>query len=299
MHVLVIANGSKPKALKTLRRMAQWTFSDCQFDLHTTSHSGECSRLITTASPIPQVVIAIGGDGTVHECLQGLMQLTPEVRPALLVVPCGTGNDYARSFTTPPLTANQLEHLLKQNKRIVVDVLRIQLDNGAIVYSNNITDVGLGPMAVKATNALPKWIPGKIRFFLGIAKTLWAFQPIACTFEMNGTQKQSNFVSIALAKGKYFGGGIGIAPDAELASGKIHVTLIGNISTWDYLLHLPQLFANKKITHPEVSYAVTDRIRIEGSSTFEADGELYGTLPIDVTVDVGSLALLNPMTEKC
>lgn len=298
MHVLVIANGSKPKALKALRSMAKWKVSGYHLSFHATSHSGECKALLPAILPLPQVVIAIGGDGTVHECLQGLMKIAPEERPALLIVPCGTGNDYARSFTTSPLTASQLEHLLNQNKRQFVDVLRIQLDNGSIVFSNNITDVGLGPMAVKATNALPKWIPGKVRFLLGIAKTLWSFQPIPCMFEMDGLQQHSSFVSIALAKGKYFGGGVGIAPEAELTSGKIHVTLIGNISTWDYLVHLPQLFAKKKIKHPEVKYAVTDRIRIEGSSSFEADGELYGALPIDVTVDVGSLALLNPMKEK-
>jgi diacylglycerol kinase (ATP) len=297
MHVLVIANGSKAKARKMLHQMKEWSISEHKLSYCTTSCAGDATYQVARATPLPDVIVSIGGDGTIHECVQGLLQIQPDLRPALLIVPCGTGNDYSRVMEGRTFHKDQFLSWLRQKDFALVDVLKIVSKNGGVVYSNNIADVGIGPLVVKNTNALWKVIPGKLRFLLGSLSALLRFKAYPFTLTIDGNCIHRSFVSIVLAKGKFFGGGLGIAPMAALNSGKIHITLIGPIRARDYLLHLPDLFKSKKITHPEISYTTAEEVIIEGEGTFEADGELYGSLPIRIEVVKKALRLVNPLLE--
>jgi YegS/Rv2252/BmrU family lipid kinase len=252
--------------------------------------------LAKAAAVESQLIVAVGGDGSLNECVNGIMQFSANnpsaVLPKIALLPEGSGNDFARNFGWPKAVNNFLERLAANSYQ--------KVDVGAIAYGNNETDyfinaasAGLGPQVVKLVSKMPKSWNGNLKFGLAAIGALCSYQKKDAKLAWSNQSFQGKILAVVCANGKYFGSGIGIAPDAVLTDGLLNITLIGNIGLWQYLRYLPALKRCEKIVHPHVHYFTTQELLIEMDGSFEKDGELGKQAPARVYCIPSKLDLLS------
>jgi len=148
----------------------------------------------------------------------------------------------------------------------------------------NITDVGMGGETVRRKNNLPKWMGSNFSYFWAITSTLATYKKCNVKAYNDNFFWEGKVINMVVANGKYFGNGLGIAPDAEIANGKFSFITIGDITLFEYFKHINTVKKCIKIDHPKVSYYSLDKITIESNTsrkiTIDMDGEFIGTAPM-------------------
>jgi|JI6StandDraft_1071083.scaffolds.fasta_scaffold02150_14 diacylglycerol kinase (ATP) len=277
MKVLFILNGSKRQSTSFKNRISKKLPSNIDFNFSCTNYRGHATEITKDNADKFNVIVPIGGDGTISECVNGMMQFSSQnpdkTLPILLPVAVGSGNDFVRNFAWKHNVDSVLDRIqnLKTNS---VDIAHIRFQNGDTTFFNNAASAGFGPAVVKITETLPSVWPGNLKFGLAILAAFFTYrkkniQVIGDDFSWTGKA-----MIAVVAKGKFFGSGIGIAPDAELDDGFLHVTIIGDVSLLDYLKQLKKLKQCKKINHKEVFYFKSKQVNFTSNSLLETDGEL-------------------------
>jgi diacylglycerol kinase (ATP) len=237
-------------------------------------------------------IIAVGGDGTLSEVINGVMRVQKEKRNNLIVglLPAGSGNDFAR---TMKLTKNisELYGLIKNNKSILIDIGKLEFKTmtgeDSTRYFDNITDVGLGAEVAKRVNDGNKTYGPNFAFFSATILGFLNYKRKRVKIESNNFNWEGNVLILCLANGKYFGSGLGIAPHAKVNDGNIAVTLAGEISLIDYLKNLIRIRKCVRINHPHVIYNEVESCNIQpvgAECLIEADGEMIGKIPLKASI---------------
>lgn len=236
-------------------------------------------------------IIAAGGDGTINEVINGYMKVTESGRSKVVLglLPLGTGNDFARTVNAPK-TVEELAGLIKNrhDKNIDIGKLQYQDEDGNIAfrYFNNIADVGVGAKTVEIVNNSRNIINGTITFFMGVLRAFVGYKRQSVKIKADDFNWSGKIVAVCIANGKYFGGGLGIAPNAEIDDGKLSLVIVGNINMLHFLWYLPRLRKLKLIPHSEVHYHKTTYCEITSLEKYpvEMDGENVGVIPLRVSV---------------
>lgn len=236
-------------------------------------------------------VIAVGGDGMLNEVANGYMKCTEEVRnhAAIGVYPKGTGNDFCKTIGIKA-DVQQLSNLLKQNSVKPVDVCHMRfLDvyrQQTERYYINIADIGIGGYASERVNKSSKILGSTLSYVKAIVLTFLDYKHKKVRVEARNFFWEGKVLLVVMANGRYFGSGLGIAPDARPDDGKIQIVLLGNVSLMDYLKHQGQVRRAERITHPEVQYLESDFCKIEPieECTIDMDGEFVGYGPLEARV---------------
>ena len=242
--------------------------------VHNTHYQGHARKL---AEEICQkessLVIAAGGDGTAHEVINGLLSCDHTL-PLFGIIPVGTGNDFMRGkshFTT----VDQLLESLEKNKIIPTDLGQIT-HQGKKTYFLNIADTGFGGATVHTLNKQRNWLGGKLSYSLAILRTFITFRKPVLKIESKEWRHEGEVLLCAFCNGGIFGSGLTIHPEADPHDGQLEITLIGNVSLFDYIRYLPRLKKGQRIEHKEVKYLRSNKIAVSiqnGVSSTEADGE--------------------------
>ena len=241
-------------------------------------------------------IIAVGGDGTLNEVLNGILKYQQEnpskEQPILGVLPLGTANDFVKSLNF----TRGIDALLTQIKNQQcqkIDIGKLQcFDEDRISritrHFINIADVGFGAHVVHKTNRGSSFLGANYKYTKAILSTFLTYKPKRITLRVDDQPEQkTNMLSLVFAKGKYFASGLCIAPHAQLSDGKLALTQIENISMFDFLFHLSALKKGKKIIHPEAKYFKATQLEVSSEDKdagVEADGEFIGYLPLKVDV---------------
>jgi diacylglycerol kinase (ATP) len=278
MKTLFIVNSTKKTASGVVDHLAH-LLADDDVSFSYTDHSGHATEICKALSPDVELIVAVGGDGTINECVNGIMQLSH--KPALAVLPFGTGNDFVKSALTYE-NHEQFIQARDQGKVKSIDVGQMDY-NGSSEYFINIADAGMGPFAVKLMEKSPGWLPGKVKFSQAILRSLLLYKKGELAVESEGFGWKGVAYAIIVANGKYFGGGLGIAPSAELDSGIFEGVIIGDVSTADYIKQVSRLRKALPLNHPEVTYFKAKELSITGVGAMEKDGELGNELPVKIT----------------
>lgn len=261
-----------------------------------TEYKGHAIELAMQAAQQGGYVIAAGGDGTMNEVVNGVMQANnKEVITGLL--PCGTGNDFAKTIGVKN-SLDELKQLIKKGsvKKIDVGYIKFKDTTGADAsrYFINIADVGIGGHIAQRLASYSKWMGAFLTFQRAIVSGFLSYnhQPISAradTFTYKG-----KILSYIIANGKYFGAGLGIAPDAKPDDGKFAIVLGAEVSLWDYLLNLGKVRQCKKIDHPQMNYHSGCEIFIDSIEKLpiDMDGEFAGYTPMQVTMLPAAIHLL-------
>jgi diacylglycerol kinase (ATP) len=292
-RISFVAHGLHLNKYKIEHEAKKYFADECEIKFYATTSSREAEVLAEKSIyDGTDYVIAVGGDGTMHEVINGIMRVPKGKRENLIVglLPVGSGNDFARTLHIST-KLSELQELIKNEKTIQIDICKLEYksinDEDKIRYCINITDVGLGAEVAKRVNEGNKTYGPNLAFFAATLISFFEYKRKKIKIEADEFSWSGNILLTALANGKYFGSGLGIAPHAVVDDGKIAITLVGNVSLFDYLKNLVRIRKCLPVNHPEVKYFQTDSCYIEPigkECLIEADGEMIGKIPLRATV---------------
>lgn len=242
-----------------------------------------------------KILVAVGGDGTVNEVLNGILQhstLDGKVNFSLLehvklgVLPSGSGNDFVRNFKGD-FTIEKLKENILNNVFQTIDCGRCTLKNneGAEIerYFLNIADCGIGSATMQFKNRIPLYFGADLRYIFSILGSFLSFRKKALNIEAEDFSWQGKNLAMVIANGKYFGNGLGIAPDASVSDGILNITVAGEVSLLDFFKKILKLKKARRILHPKIFYFEGRNLSISSvekeESLIDIDGEICGSTP--------------------
>lgn len=257
-----------------------------------------------------ETVVAVGGDGSIHEVACGLMRAREKGKEdtRLGILGQGTGGDFRRTLG--------FEHRLDKYCRAIaggktrkVDVGRFsyQAFDGAdkIAYFINILSVGMGGLVDRHVAEMGRSMPGALAYFAASLRGLIESEigHLKCTVRHAGKERVETIATrnIAVCNGRYFGSGMHVAPMADPSDGVFEVVSLGDAPKIKFALTSSRIYTGKHIGHPEVVHFPCDHIQIELENEIvsdrfllDVDGEPLGKLPITIDVVPGALDVLVP-----
>jgi diacylglycerol kinase (ATP) len=237
------------------------------------------------------LVIAVGGDGTVNEVINGLVDPSGRPLATLGVIATGRGRDICRNFgiASDPVAAVRG---LAEAAEISVDLNRAEWPGGGHRYFVNAGGVGFD--ADVAARSRASWGPGTVPYLIGVMTTLGRYAPRPATVEVDGAVVSRDPVAaVVVANGEYYGGGMWIAPGASPSDGRLNVVVLGDISRAELIRWLPTLYSGRHLEHPRVKAYAGQTVTITGpaSLAMHLDGEPVSPAPVRVSVCPGALRL--------
>jgi YegS/Rv2252/BmrU family lipid kinase len=299
------ANGSlgrKWHHLAEIIRREAGSFEDVR-----TEGPGDATRLARQAlEDGADRVVAIGGDGTINEVVNGFFRDGEPVAPEaeLGVIPFGTGGDFRKSVRIPKDTAKAAQILARgKTRRIDVGVIELTLREGGTdkrVFAN-IASFGISGMVDRLVNESSKALGGRLSFLIATARAGIKYDNQRVRLSFDGDDEAGvdmTINTVAVANGRYFGGGMHIAPDAELDDGWFDVVALGDMQLKDMLLRGHRLYAGSHLGMDKVSHRRAKKVRAEplegGVVELDVDGETPGILPATFTLLPKALRLVVP-----
>ncbi len=237
-------------------------------------------------------IIACGGDGTINEVANGILQSGKDVEMGIL--PSGTGGDFRKTINIPQETRDAAR-VLQTGETKQIDVGRVTFQNfkneTVTRYFLNVASFGLSAAInekVKEKDFL-KWLPidalrGKAKYALSTLEKVLDTSYLTVRVKMDDKEERSlNTLNFCICNARFFGGGMKIAPDAKLADGFFDVVNIGDIKTLKILLNAHTLYRGTHLGLEEVKASLAKRIEVSPVGNqeihIETDGELPGKLP--------------------
>ena len=247
------------------------------------------------------LIIAVGGDGTINEIVNGFFRNGRPVRPGaqLGFIPIGTGGDFRRTLQVPVDPERAIE-VLAQAQPLEIDIGRARLTgyDGAPVerYFVNMLGFGMGGDVAVRAKSFPRWFGGKAAFLGATLLVFLNYPGKRVRLTLDGTPQPEDFVitNIAIGNGRYQGGGMHPCPRAVINDGLLEVTTIDRLGMFELLRDLPVLYSDDIYKHPKARHFRAQRIRAESQdiTRIEVDGEALGTLPLEVEVLPKQLSIL-------
>ena len=234
-------------------------------------------------------IIAVGGDGTINEVVNGFFDnddlLNPEA--ILSVLPLGTGGDFIKSFSQSKNLDDKIKELqLNRTKKIDVGKLSLVNHDGEkiIRYFINIASFGMGGEVDQRVNRfkLFKKLGGKPTFLLATYATLLFYRNKKIRLRIDDHfDQQLTIRNVAIANGQFFGGGMKIAPFAELDDGIFDIVIIGDLSRSQIVLHTPKIYKGTHLNVTGLTALQGKKIIAESEEEvlLDIDGEAPGRLP--------------------
>lgn len=227
-------------------------------------------------------LLAVGGDGTVHEVVNGIgTGNLPKI--SLAVVAAGTGMDFARNLNLPR-SAEAISKLIVESTERLIDV-GVAGGNGRLFV--NFGEVGLGASVVAREARFNDAWPGRTSFFLAALGASFAESKASASVTVDGKEiYRGPLVSAVVANGSYFGGGMKIAPGASPSDGELNVLVLGDFSRAELVANIWKIYPGLHVKHPKVLTVKGRRASIEADTPalLDLDGELYRDCPFDFSV---------------
>jgi YegS/Rv2252/BmrU family lipid kinase len=243
-----------------------------------------------------KLIIACGGDGTISEVANGILESNQETE--LGILPGGTGSDFRRSLRMPTNTAAAARALRDGHTR-VIDVARVTFVNDSgereTRFFVNVASFGMSTEVLSrtASGESKKWIPGftprklgsKLSYAAATVQTTLAASPIEVHIQLDEEpERRLRVAEFCVANARYYGGAMKIAPDAKLDDGLLDVVSIGDASAFRILSNAPRLYFGAHLRMDEVTHALAKQIaarplKKDQVVRVELDGEVVGRLP--------------------
>lgn len=258
-------------------------------------------------------IIVAGGDGTLNEAVNGIMEFartgndqtpgsydTGKSRQVIVgLLPAGSGNDFSKTIgiSADPV---RLRALIEKNSPKQVDIgwssYYNKQNNPVQRFFVNITDVGMGGEVARRLEDRIPLLSSNLNYNLAIATTFLSYTKSKVLATGENFRYENSVMNLVVANGKWFGSGLGVAPDAEVNDGKFSVVALGDINIIDYLKHLNTVKKCIKVAHKEVKYFSLPSLRIEPTDgkalSIDMDGEFAGYAPMDIQCIPGAISML-------
>ena len=260
-------------------------------DVVLTSARGHATELAAQAADDHDIIVAAGGDGTIHEVANGLLSVPSARRRArLAVLPIGTGNDFARL-----LGGHRLEHafdcILRGRPRDL-DVGLVRWDDKEEYFINGM-GTGIDVEVVRQIARIPRF-RGVTGYLIGVLRALRVFEPIRARLRVDGVNIDRRVMIVGVGNGVSQGGGFYITPAATPDDGRLDLCVIEAMSLPRVVVTLPRLLRGRHVNLSAVTMMTFERLEIETDAPlfFQLDGELREPAGVHrLTVDVQRGAL--------
>jgi YegS/Rv2252/BmrU family lipid kinase len=272
-----------------------------------TAAPGDATRLTRQAlEGGAGAVVAVGGDGTINEVVNGFFDGDRPVAPSALlgILPFGTGGDFRKTIPLPKDT-REAARVLAARKSRTIDVGHLEMTgpDGA-PHSRifiNIASFGMSGLVDEYVNKTSKRLGGRLSFMLATARAGLSYENQRVRLVFDGDESAPADLTIntvAVANGRYFGGGMFVAPQAELDDGQFDVVALGDMGKLDFIRHSRKIYAGTHLGLDKVSQRRARVVRAEpigqGPVRLDVDGETPGTLPATFRVLPAALRLVAP-----
>jgi diacylglycerol kinase (ATP) len=306
MRTLVVLNPASAGGKTVLR----WTrighalrAQGVEHELHRTAGPGDATSAVRAALRDGyERIVAVGGDGTLNEVVNGFFSESgePLASARLALIPSGTGGDFRKSVRIP-IDAEDCAHLVAHGGVRRVDAGRIDFADGTHRFFVNIADCGVGGEVVAAVNR-SRFKGGGARgsavFFAVSLRTLLGFRGRQARIVLEGADTIEETVqSVVVANGRYFGGGMHVAPDARVDDGLFDVVIVRALGRLRSLTSLPSLYRGTHVGNSGVQIRRASRVEIVGLGEqllFDVEGEQVGSTPASLTCLPRALTICAP-----
>jgi YegS/Rv2252/BmrU family lipid kinase len=280
------------------------------FDDVMTNAPGDATRLTREAlRGGAERIVAIGGDGTINEVVNGFFDdagasIAPDA--SLALIPFGTGGDFRRTFELPTEIA-EAAAVIAANHRRKIDVGRLSFVStvGATAGQRvhrmfaNIASFGVSGVVDRMVNESGKRL-GRLSFLVATARATWSYTNQRVQLVFDGTDRvESTINTVAIANGRYFGGAMMVAPDAEPDDGLFDVVSLGDFGFGDVLKSGRRLYKGThlgmdKVTSRRAKVIEAEPIDPGAVVELDIDGESPGKLPARFEIVPGALWFVVP-----
>jgi len=244
-------------------------------------------------------IVAVGGDGTVNEVVNGFFDDGRPINPraCLAVMPQGTGGDFRKTFGWDLTLQSAIDRLAGQGE-VPIDIGLLEYESPAgrpeRRHFANVCSFGVSGVVDREVHQSAKLLGGKIGFYWASMKAMARYSDRTVRFSVDGKpEEQARVTAVSVANGKYFGGGMCVAPTAEPSDGWFDVTIWSGFGISDFLLKSKALYSG---THVRLSGTRCLRCRTFSAESdqevlIDLDGEAVGRLPCRMTLMPGALRL--------
>lgn len=253
------------------------------------------------ASPAEaDAVLIFGGDGTIHRHLPALVRLGLPV----LVVPAGSGNDFARALKLRSIRDSlrawrNFENGQTQARAVDLGTITPKKPPEQTRYFCCVAGCGLDSIAARRANRMPRWLRGHGGYVLALLPLL--FRPPAYAMRLtrflDESYEETEKLTLlaAFANTQFYGDGMRVAPKADFADGKLDVCQITTINPFKLFCMFPSVYFGNHLWMSEVAYSQAERISLETEVPLEiyADGEFVCETPVEIGVATGAMRVIT------
>jgi YegS/Rv2252/BmrU family lipid kinase len=222
-----------------------------------------------------KLVIAAGGDGTIHEVINGLMQIPADQRPSLGMIPLGSGNDFAHSMGIRGTPAEALKRVFTgEHKRM--DVGRFDIGQGEPQYFNNTFGMGFDATVTIRTQRLT-WVRGFLMYFVAVLQTIAVnLDAPRMHIVADGQAWEEKTIMIVACNGPREGGGFAVAPQAVITDGVLNYASVCQVSRLMMLRLIPEVMNGTHGRFKQVRLGQFHQLQLQSEQplTIHADGEV-------------------------
>jgi diacylglycerol kinase (ATP) len=270
------------------------------FDCAFTSGTGDAARLAREASRAgSRLVVAVGGDGTASEVVDGLVDAGADA--AFGYLPRGTGGDLRRSLGVP-LDLAEAARVLARGVDRRCDVGRIEYagpGGPAARHFVNVAGCGVAGRAVQEMGRRRTRLAGRLAYLVAGARALWGWEDAPVRWRADdGPWREERITALSVCNGRFFGGGMLVAPGARLDDGLLDVVVWKGLGLPDLVLRRRMLYDGSHVTLRETEVLRARRIEAEPARgarvLLDVDGEQPGTLPARFEVRPGAVRVRVP-----
>jgi diacylglycerol kinase (ATP) len=236
---------------------------------------GHLTELARDAAGRFDLLVVVGGDGTLNEVVNGVVGLDTE----LAILPAGTGQDFGRTYGIPTRFDDAV--------RVALDGEVARIDLGRACYAGgeryfaNVGSVGMSGAVARRANSMSKALGGRATFYYALVREFvtWRNTEVVVTFDDG--ERRAPMHDVIVANGQWHGGGMRLAPEAQFDDGLFDVVLIGDVSKLDFVTTSPKLYTGGHVHHPRVEVVRSALVTVDAAEALplELEGEQVGTTP--------------------
>lgn len=266
-----------------------------EYEIIVTKGPGDATKVVQAKTEKePFIVYSIGGDGTLNEVLNGIAN----TKSVLAVIPSGSGNDFARTiYDNKEFNLKTFESIIKGKD--------IDIDLGLINdrYFLNISSIGVDAAIAEGAIVFKKnkFISGSLSYLLSLIKTVSTFKALNVTYIIDEKEFNEDLYLVAAANGSFYGGGIKIAPFADIGDGLLDIYVIRKPKFFKLFSYVIKVLKGEDIsTLEEVRYLKGKNIKLESKKEIAVniDGEIIISKEIDFKILPKSIKLRVPNTFR-
>jgi diacylglycerol kinase (ATP) len=274
----VAGRGKSYRAIKKIRSMLREFIIDHKISI--TDAPCHATELAKESLMSEDVVVAVGGDGTINEVMNGLVNS----KKAFGILPLGSGNDFAKA-TNIPCNMHEAIKVILNNKRKLIDIGKVSTSND---FKNNlkqttqryfINGIGIGfDASVAYQSSKIKMLRGLPLYIASIVKALLTYRISNYLLKLDDREFNNRFFLISVGNGQYAGGGFYLTPDAKLDDSKFDVCYVDKVNLLEIIKIFPSVLKGLHGKYKKVHFTQAKRISVNSLDRFfvHADGEIVG-----------------------